>query len=173
MYIKFRLPISKISEGLLTNLKEKVRNTYIRPRITVAKEEDLPRITRIYNRAWLTSNTPFRQMNTEQFNLLFHHPNYTFLIAQVYGIDAGFLIICYEGINNELGVLVGLGINPQFQRKGVGTALALRAWQMFSMRNLKEIQCEIFHENYKSLSFARSVGFEDYALTVNYIEEII
>ena len=168
-----KLPIAKISHDLLSKLETKVKSTYIRPKICLAKEEDLPRITRIYNRAWLTSNTPFRQMNTEQFETLFFHPKYRFLIAQVYGVDAGFLILCFEGVDDEYGVLVGLGINPRFQRKGVGTALALRAWQMFRMRNIKEIQCEIYYENVKSLSFAKSVGFEEYDMTVNYIEEIL
>ncbi len=167
VYIKLKLPISKISKELLIRLDLKVKNTYIKPKISLAKEEDLPKITKIYNRAWLTSNTPFRQMNTEQFQTLFFLPKYTFLIAQVFGIDAGFLILCYEGINDEYGVLVGIGINPQFQRKGVGTALALRAWQMFSMRNIKEIQCEIFYENFKSLQFAKSIGFEEYDMTLN------
>jgi L-amino acid N-acyltransferase YncA len=172
VYIKLKLPISKVTNGLISKLNQKIRSNYVRPKIKLATEEDLPRVANIYNRAWLTANTPFRQMTSEQFKPLFYNAKYRFFIAQVYGRDAGFLIICYEGQNYEYGVLVGLGINPQFQRKGVGTALALRAWQIFNMRSIKEIRCEIFYENFKSLSFAKSVGFEEYDMTVNYIEAL-
>ena len=171
-YLKMKLPTHKISKILEQRLNQKIVKSYVRPKISLATEDDLPKITRIYNRAWLSSATPFRKMTVEQFRLLYFSPSYKFLLARVFGKVAGFLILSFEGKNEEYGLLVGLAIDLQFQRKAIGTALAIRAWQMFKMRNIKEIRCEIYHANSRSLNFAQSVGFEQYDIIMNMLESI-
>ena len=87
---------------------------------------------------------------------LFYDPKYKLLIAKINSIVVGFVILCYEGLNNEYGVIAGLGIEPRFHRRGIGTALGIEAWKFFKQNNVKEIRCEVYYKNIVSLNFVKS-----------------
>jgi ribosomal protein S18 acetylase RimI-like enzyme len=161
-YIQMRLPIEKITREYEENIEKKIEANIYQAKIREASEKDLKIVTEIYNKAWLTSNTPFRPIQKETLSTIFQDPNTVFLIARVYGIDGGFVIIDLEGDNKEFGVIAGLGILPRFQRKGLGTILGLAAWSYLKKKGIKELRCEVYKDNKASYQFIKGLQFEEF-----------
>jgi ribosomal protein S18 acetylase RimI-like enzyme len=161
VYIQMRLPIEKITREFEESIEKKIEDNIFRAKIREAISKDLEIITEIYNKAWLTSNTPFRPLQKETLKTIFNDPNTVFLIAKVYGIDGGFVILDFEGDDKEFGVIAGLGILPRFQRKGLGTILGLAAWSYFKEKGVKELRCEVYKDNHASYKFIKGLQFEE------------
>jgi ribosomal protein S18 acetylase RimI-like enzyme len=162
VYIQMRLPIEKITKEFEENIKKKIEANIYQAKIREATEKDLEIVTEIYNKSWLTSRTPFRPIEKETLKTIFHHSDTIFLIARVYGIDGGFVILDLEGDNKEYGVIAGLGIIPRFQRKGLGTILGLAAWSHLKEKGIKELRCEVYKDNNVSYQFIKGLQFEEY-----------
>ena len=162
VYLQMRLPVNKITKEFENSLKEKIEHKIFHARIREATEGDLTSIKNIYNRAWLTSNTPFRPIERDTLKKIFNDPETVFLVAKVYDIDGGFVILDFEGDNKEYGVIAGLGVLPRFQGKGLGTILGLAAWNYFKEKGLKELRCEVYKDNQKSHNFIMGLNFEEF-----------
>ena len=162
VYLQMRLPVNKITKEFENSLKEKIEHKIFHARIREATEGDLTNIKNIYNRAWLTSNTPFRPIERDTLKKIFNDPETVFLVAKVYDIDGGFVILDFEGDNKEYGVIAGLGVLPRFQGKGLGTILGLAAWNYFKEKGLKELRCEVYKDNQKSHNFIMGLNFEEF-----------
>ena len=162
VYIQMRLPVDKITDEFEQKIKNKVEANIYQANIRVAHEKDLDVIKEIYNKSWLTSNTPFRPIEKSTLKTIFDDQNTTFLIARAYGIDGAFLIIDFEGENNEYGVIAGLGVLPRFQRKGLGTILGLAAWSYLKEKGVKELRCEVYKDNKVSFNFIKGLQFEEF-----------
>lgn len=160
-YIQMRLPVEKITEEFENTLKKKIEQNIITAKIQEATIEHIPTICNLYNRAWLTTNTPFRAMDLESISNILKDPDTTFLIARVYGMDAGFVILDYEGENKEIGIIAGLGVLPRFHRRGLGTVLGMAAWDIFKKKGVMELRCEVYKDNSVSYSFIKWIGFEE------------
>jgi len=161
VYLQMRLPINKITEEFEDSLKEKIEHKIFHASIREATEGDLTSIKNIYNRAWLTSNTPFRPIEKDTLKIIFKNPETVFLVAKVYNLDGGFVILDFEGENKEYGVIAGLGVLPRFQGKGLGTILGMAAWNYFKEKGLKELRCEVYKDNQKSYNFIKGLNFEE------------
>lgn len=161
VYIQMRLPVEKITTKFEDNLKEKIEHNIIKARIREATKSDLDALKNVYNRSWLTSNTPFRAITKTHLLKILEDSNTIFLIAKVYGLDAGFVLIDFEGPN---AIIAALAVLPRFQRKGVGTALGMASWRYFKEKYpfVKELRCEVFVTNNVSYSFITRIGFEEY-----------
>ncbi|MFX0009607.1 MAG: GNAT family N-acetyltransferase [Candidatus Hermodarchaeota archaeon] len=162
VYLQMRLPIDKITKDFENSLKEKIEHKIFHASIREATKNDLTSIQDIYNKAWLTSNTPFRPIEKDTLKKIFNDPDTVFLIAKVYGIDGGFVILDFEGENKEYGVIAGLGVLPRFQGKGLGTILGLAAWNYFKEKGLEELRCEVYKDNQKSYKFVKGLNFEEF-----------
>ena len=163
VYIQMKLPLEKITGEFESELGEKVEKNILHAKIRVASETDLESIMYIYNRSWLTSNTPFSRITVDSLETIYGYPETVILIAKVYGSDAAFIILDFEGPNNEYGVIAGLGVLPRFQRKGLGTVIGMAAWNFFKeKKGVKELRCEVFTENLTSYNFIKSLGFEEF-----------
>ena len=104
--------------------------------------------------SWATGKTTNSSLKTSETVIL---------IARVYGSDAAFIILDFEGPNNQYGVIAGLGVLPRFQRKGLGTVIGMAAWNFFKKKKgVKELRCEVFTENLTSYNFIKSLGFEEF-----------
>ncbi|MFX1494237.1 MAG: GNAT family N-acetyltransferase [Promethearchaeota archaeon] len=160
VYVQMRLPVEKITKEFEGNLQTKIEHNIYHADIREATEKDLQSVVNIYNKAWLTANTPFRPIERDTLKKIFADPDTVFLIAKVYGIDGAFAILDFEGDNKEYGVIAGLGVLPRFQRKGLGTVLGLAAWNYFKARGVKELRCEVYKENQKSFNFINGLNFE-------------
>lgn len=161
VYLQMRLPINKITEEFEDSLKEKIEHKIFHASIREATEGDLTSIKNIYNRAWLTSNTPFRPIEKDTLKIIFKNPETVFLVAKVYNLDGGFVILDFEGENKEYGVIAGLGVLPRFQGKGLGTILGMAGWNYFKEKGLKELRCEVYKDNQKSYNFIKGLNFEE------------
>ena len=162
VYLQMRLPIDKITKEFENALKDKIEKSIYQANIREAKLKDLSIITDIYNKSWLLSSTPFRPIQKETLKSIFNDQNTVFLIANVYGNDGGFIILDFEGLNNEFGVIAGLGVLPRFQGKGLGTTLGMAAWNFFKEKGLKELRCEVFKDNKNSFNFIKGLNFEEF-----------
>jgi len=162
-YIQMKLPVVKITPEFEKKIKEKVEHNILQAKIREAKLEDLERVVTLYNRSWMTSNTPYSPISIESLKVIFKYPETKILIAQAYGSDAAFVILDYEGSNKEYGIIAGLGVIPRFQRKCLGTVVGMAAWDYFKKRGVKELRCEVFKDNKVSFNFIKSIGFEEYA----------
>jgi len=162
-YIQMKLPLDKITREFEAELGKKVEKNILHAKIREASEFDLESIMYIYNRSWLTSNTPFSRITVDSLKNIYDYPETVILIAKVYGSDAAFIILDLEGPNNEYGVIAGLGVLPRFQRKGLGTVIGMAAWRFFKEKEgVKELRCEVFTENLTSYNFIKSLGFEEF-----------
>ncbi len=162
-YIQMKLPVSNITLEVEEKLKKKVEHNILHAKIREAKLEDLDSIMYLYNRSWLVSSTPFRPIKKETLKIIYEYPETKILIAKAYGSDAAFVILDYEGPNNEYGIIVGLGVIPRFQRKGLGTVIGMATWNHFKKKGVKELRCEVYKDNKVSYNFIKSIGFVEFA----------
>lgn len=173
VYIQMRLPVEKITDDFEEKLRKRIGHNIIQAKIREASIEDLNILKDIYNRAWLTSSTPFRPITKTDLKKIIEYPDTIFLIARVYGIDGAFVFLDFEGENNEYAVIAALAVIPRFQRKGVGTALGIAGWKYIKEKfpNIKEIRCEVYKDNEVSYSFIEGIGFKEYDKKVYKIED--
>lgn len=164
VYIQMKLPVEKITNEFENKLKEKIEHNIIQAKIREATTTNLDSLKYIYNRAWLTSNTPFRPITKTDLKKILEYPETVFLIAKVYGSDAAFLLLDFEGENKEFAIIAALAVIPRFQRKGLGSVLGMASWQYLKEKypNVKEIRCEVYKDNNVSYSFIKGIGFEEY-----------
>lgn len=165
-YIQMKLPVENITPEFESKLSEKVEKNILHAKIREATEKDLESVMQIYNRAWMTSHTPFSRITVDSLKIIYDYPETVILIAKAYGSDAAFIILDFEGPNNEYGIIAGLGVLPRFQRKGLGTVLGMASWQYFKKKGIKELHCEVYLDNTESYNFIKSLGFEDYETKV-------
>ena len=161
-YIQMKLPVSDITPEFEERITKKVKSNILRAKIREANEEDLHSVKYLYDRSWLTSQTPFSAISVSSLKTIFEYPETIILIAKVYGSDAGFAILDYEGENRDIGVIAGMGIIPRFQRKGLGTVIGMAAWTYFKNKGVQELRCEVFKGNTVSYQFIKSIGFKEY-----------
>ena len=164
VYIQMRLPVDKITKEFEDKLKDKIEQNIIKAVIRKAKREDLDSLKNIYNRAWLTSNTPFRPITKTDLLTILEYPDTVFLIAKVYGINAAFVLLDFEGDNKEFAVIAALAVIPRFQRRGLGKILGVYIWNFLkeNYNNVKEIRAEVYKDNKVSYAFIEGIGFEEY-----------
>lgn len=164
VYIQMKLPVKKVTEEFENKLKDKIEHNIAKAKIREASKEDLESLKNIYNRAWLTSNTPFRPIRKTDLVKILEYHDTVFLIGKVYGMDAAFLLLDFEGKDNEYAIIAALAVLPRFQRRGVGSVLGMASWQYLKDKypNVKEIRCEVYKDNKVSYSFIKGIGFEEY-----------
>lgn len=163
VYIQMKLPVNKITNDFEDKLEEKIHNV-VQAKIREATKSDLDTLKNLYNRSWLTSNTPFRPIRKTDLLKILDDPDTVFLIARVYGIDAAFVLLDFEGPNHEYAIIAALAVLPRFQRKGVGTYIGMSAWNYLKQNysNIQEIRAEVYKDNKVSYSFMRGIGFKEY-----------
>ena len=164
IYIQMKLPVEKITKEFEDKLTDKIEQNIIQGKIREAKKEDLDTLKNIYNRAWLTSNTPYRPITKTDLLTILEHSDTVFLIGKIYGIDAAFVLLDFEGENKEYAIIAALAVIPRFHRRGVGTILGMAAWNYLKehSHHVKELRCEIYKDNVVSYAFIKGIGFEEY-----------
>jgi len=171
VYIQLKLPVNRLTKKFADSVKAKIQQDFIHADIREATKADLERIMNLYNKAWLTSNTPFRPITVDLLTKIFEDQDTIFLIAEVEGIDAGFAILDIEG--NDIGSIEALGVIPSFQRKGLGTVIGMAAWDYFKKKEVKELRCEVYKNNEVSYKFIKRIGFEEFGKNVYFREDFI
>lgn len=172
-YIQMKLPVQKITPEFEEQLRKRVESNILRAKIREVKLEDLESVSHVYNRSWMTSCTPYSPLTADTLKQIYDYPETVILLANVFGTDAGFAILDFEGPNNEIGVIAGLGVIPRFQGKGLGTVIGMASWDYFKKKGVKELICEVYIDNKVSYNFIKSLGFEDYDVKVYKSEDFV
>lgn len=157
-YIQMRASAELINERFEKDLQKRIAKQVS---IRIATLDDIPKLVDMYNRAFLTANDPYAPMNEENMRLIYNYHNTKILIGSIYGIDAGFVIIDYEGKNKEIGIIAGLGTLPEWQKRGIGSTIGIASWEYFKKENVKELRCEVYSKNYASYRLIKGMGFEE------------
>lgn len=165
-YIQMKLPIEKITPEFEHFIKGKIESHIINAKIREVEEEDLTILVDLYNKSWITAREPYSRLSLESLRKIYEYPDTKIFIVRYFGIDAGFVILDIEGENKDIGVIAGLGILPRFQGKGLGKVIGIAAWNYFKDKRIKELRCEVYHENVVSYHFIKSLGFEEYETKV-------
>ncbi len=160
-FIQMRLPVSNISEDFENKLKEKIEGSLINAEIREATRDDIDHLIELHDRAWHSTPMPYRPLTKEKIITMLDDENNIFLIAKIDGEDKGFALIYFTS-NNLVGVIAGLGIVPELQRKGLGTILGMASWNLFKKKGVKELRCKVYRDNKASYNFIRGLGFEEY-----------
>jgi ribosomal protein S18 acetylase RimI-like enzyme len=150
-------------ENFTNEFEEKLRKRISsQVKIRRAKEEDIELLTQLYNRSFLTAQDPYSPMKREDMEMIFHHNETVILIASVWGVDAGFIIIDFEMDNGKkIGYISGLGTLPEWQKRGVGTTLGIASWAYFKNAGVEELRCEVYKKNLGSYKLILGMGFQE------------
>ena len=161
VYRQMRLSIDELTPEQEKKYTEELKLNPLKAKIYEASDKDIEALVNLYNKSWLTSNTPFRSIEAKTLMSLHHNPEIIILIAKYHGIPAGFIILDFEGAKNHYGSILALGILPRFQHRGLGRFLALNAWEYFKQRDIKELRSEVYVDNTVSNKFNQALGFKE------------
>ncbi|MFX0093365.1 MAG: hypothetical protein ACFFBD_16555, partial [Candidatus Hodarchaeota archaeon] len=116
-YFQMRLKTKNITPEIENRIKNRVIKSV---KIRQAMIDDIPTLVEIYNQAFLFSKEPYSPISINQMKRVFNFNSTIVLIASLYGIDIGFIVIYFEGENSEVGIISCLGILPRWRGRGVG-----------------------------------------------------
>ena len=159
-YIQMILGGEEFTEEFEEKLNKRISSQV---KIRRALEDEIPLLTKLYNRSFLTAQDPYSPMKDEDMRAIFHYNKTVILIAQIWGADAGFIIIDFE-ISEEgkkVGFISGLGTLPEWQKRGVGTTLGIASWAYFKEAGVEMLKCEVFKKNLGSYKLIKGMGFKE------------
>ncbi|OLS14373.1 MAG: hypothetical protein RBG13Loki_2022 [Promethearchaeota archaeon CR_4] len=182
-YYQMELQVKDITPQSESELARRISRDV---KIVKARVKDCERLVHLHNRAFLTATDPYCSITTEDMMKVLNFRDNIVLIATIWGEDAGFIILGFdyypslaltwkkvhvlEGAqpppqrgNNlfyNVGIISGLGVNPHWQRRRVGTTLCVTSWKCFKIQNLVKLQCEVYEKNHGSYNLISSLGFK-------------
>jgi ribosomal protein S18 acetylase RimI-like enzyme len=160
IYLQMRLDLENITPQYEKNL-EGYQKSEIKMR--VAKESDIPVLTHLYNRSFMMGADPYAPITEEHMEkIMYSQPNTLVMVAHSFGKLQGFIILDLEGDQNQYGIIVGLGTDPTWRRRGIAKYLGLEAWRVFRQLKVKELRCEVYEHNYASIALIKSLDFVEY-----------
>ena len=79
-----------------------------------------------------------------------------FLVAELEGVVVGTVMVGYEG---HRGWISYLGVDPAFQRRGIGRALMAVAERLLRSEGCPKINLQVRTGNSEAIEFYRRIGF--------------
>ena len=162
-YIIMNLPVERVSNEKLDEMREKTRNIAALFKTREAVREDIPSLCDLYNTAFFQCPDPYRPVTIDDMTQIYDHSH--IILGSMYGMDSAFIVIKFEEQENEDGVIekiavvCGIAVHPRHRQKGLATATGLAAWEFLEEKPLDMLQCEVYEKNEPSLSFISWVGF--------------
>ncbi|MHA2288561.1 MAG: GNAT family N-acetyltransferase [Promethearchaeota archaeon] len=160
-YRQMRLSIEVMTPEQEKEYNKEISLNPLKAKVHEATDKDIDDLVYLYNKSWLTSNTPFSRIETETMVSLYQDPEIIILIAKVYGISAGFIILDFEGVKDHYASILALGILPRFQHRGLGRFLGFNSWEYFTQSDIKELRSEVYVNNTVSYKFNQAMGFKE------------
>ena len=161
-FIQMRLLVKDFTPEFEKSLKEKIEYNILQANVREASEEDIDCLIYLHEVAWHSTPMPYRPLKKDSINNLLNDPSIIFLIAKVEGEDSGFALINFTGEKSSIGVIAGMGIIPEFHRKGLGTILGMAAWDYFKKKGVAELRCKVYKDNKIAYDFIKGLRFEEY-----------
>jgi ribosomal protein S18 acetylase RimI-like enzyme len=163
-FIIMKLPISKISDEKLAEMAAKSRLLKQTVKFRIAEDKDIPGLCDLYNTAFFQCPDPYRPITLDDMQAMLERS--TILIANLYGQDAGFIVMKLEtkendaGVTEHSGVICGIAVQPRYRQRGLATAIGLQSWEsFFKLKELDYLECEVYEKNGPSIAFISWVGF--------------
>jgi len=160
----------------------------ISPQVKIVKAtlEDCERLVYLHNRAFLAATDPYSPISSKDMMRVLNFRDNILLIATIWGEDAGFLILGFDYYPRldptwkeaqvpegayppprrenkrfyNVGYISGLGVDPRWHGRGVGTTLGATSWKCFKVQNLVKLKCEVYEKNHGSYNLISSLGFK-------------
>ncbi|MBD3195055.1 MAG: GNAT family N-acetyltransferase [Candidatus Lokiarchaeota archaeon] len=161
-YINMRLPADKITEDFENTLCNRIGSHGIELSLREAGEEDIETVIQLYKDSWHTTTMKIYDLTKDTLRDILKDPDVVGLIVSEDDVDCGFVLLDFEGPDNQIGKIAGLGIIPKYQGMGLGTYLAMSAWSYFKKRGIDEIRVEVHKENKIAYNFIKNFGFEEF-----------
>ena len=161
-YIQMRLSVQDITPEFEENLIDKIEHNVIKADIREATENDIDCLIELHDKAWHSTPMPYRPLKKDSIEKMIKDPNTIFLIGRIDGEDRGFALLYFTGSEMHIGVIAGMGIIPEYHRKGIGTILGMATWEYFKKKGVLELRCKVYKDNRVSYNFIKGLGFEEY-----------
>ncbi len=160
VYAKMRLDLSGLKKEVIDVLSKKVEKIKHLINFKEYTTSDKEIFIRIYNRAFLTSPDPFHSITLDDLEDL----NLKVFFIKMFGREYGLICISIEQNekNEKIGVIITLAVMPEKQRRGLGSALALKAYEFLKQNNINIVECEVGEKNIPSYTFVKFIGFRKY-----------
>jgi ribosomal protein S18 acetylase RimI-like enzyme len=182
-YFQMELPVQDITPEFEAEVTRRI-STQVK--IVPAKTTDCERLIYLHNRAFLTATDPYSPISYEDMMRVLTFRDNIVLIGTIWGEDAGFIILGFDYYPSldpdwsgtdmpeeastplerdgklvyNVGYISGLGVDPRWQGRGVGTTLGVTSWKYFKAANLKKLKCEVYEKNNASYNLISSLGFK-------------
>ncbi len=160
-YIKMGCPISKVLDSLNIVYQEiKDSDVYKNLKIEyLDPEKNGEDFIFVFNKSLLTGTDPYQPID---YSDLDKFPKTTFL-GYLYGRPVAFVTYTIEEEDGlKVGVIAGLGVVPEYRRRGVAKALLLKtARELESMFNVNKLVCDVYEKNIASLNLVKKFGFKE------------
>ncbi|GAB4325334.1 MAG: hypothetical protein Kow0069_31340 [Promethearchaeota archaeon] len=191
VYRQMELPAARISPEFEAQVRKRI---HPHVRVVPATLEDDERVASLHNHAFLTATDPYAPIRAEDVRHLLLCPRTLVLVGMIWGAqDCGFIVLTFdehcsdeevlsaeraakEGgevnqppgpeAGHEVGFISGLGVLPQWQRRGVGTTLGVKSWEFFKSAGVQTLRCEVFLGNDASYALIRAMGFDETGRTI-------
>ncbi len=122
------------------------------------RRDEIPKFVSLYNQCFLASPDPFCPVTVEQVEELDLEGMF---VAEMWGSLVGFITCFVEHTGDTVyGEITSLCVVPSRRRRGVATALIMRATEFFIDAGVEEVYCEVYEENTPSKLLVLSYGFE-------------
>jgi len=166
-YITLRISVDKVEQFAEKKLKHYINTHKINIKIREAEAGEIPKINEIYHSSWKASELPMKDVTEELLMEIFQDSDTHFILASLNSEDVGFILIEFNKLNREIGLISGLGVLPGYQKGGIGKYLALEAWKFFKDKGVKELHCEVYKRNEMAIRFIKDLGFEERSIPPN------
>ena len=114
---------------------------------------DEPAVIGVWERAGLTR--PWNDPHKDIRRKLQVRPDY-FLVAELEGVLVGTVMVGYDG---HRGWVYYFGVDPAYQRRGIGRALMQEAERLLRAAGCPKINLQVRGTNTVAIEFYRRIGF--------------
>ncbi len=193
-YFQMELPVKDITPEFEAEITRRISRQV---KIVQAEPEDCDRLVFLHNRAFLSATDPYSPISHEDMMRVLTFRDNILLLGTIWGEDAGFIILGFdyypsldpdwkgtdmpEGSSRpperdgkfvyNVGYISGLGVDPRWQGRGVGTTLGVTSWKYFKAANLQKLKCEVYEKNNASFNLISSLGFKKVTLKTYSLEQ--
>jgi len=159
-YIKMSCPIDRV----LSNLNivfEEIKDSDIFKNLKLEKlepEKNGNDFIWVFNRTLLTGYDPYRPISEGDITKF---PLDTTFIGYLYGKPVSFITCTVDQEDGEsIGVIAGLGVIPEYRRRGVAKATIIKAAEILKNKfNVTKLVCDVYEKNVASYNLIKKFGF--------------
>ena len=143
------------------------------------KKEDLNSFVEVYQKAYrgLEEYAYTRRRDIKDyFRWLYARDKDGFMVAEVNGEAVGFVACDTNWISffdmNRMGEIHEIFVLPEYRRRGIGTALMIKAIIYIKSRGLNKAGLWVGETNYNAIKFYRKFGFREVGIWGRWIRMI-